>query len=68
MIKEYVYLGKYSTYSLMNSDGNSFGGDVILESFNMVYTTVMKTAFKTKKMKRESFGIFIIKIFSFNND
>ena len=65
MIKEYVYLGKYSTYSVRQSDGNSFGGDVVLESFNMVYTTVMKTAFKTKNMKRESLEIYIIKILDF---
>ena len=26
------------TYSVMQSDGNSFGGDVVLDSFNMVYS------------------------------
>ena len=25
------------TYSMMQSDGNSFWGDVVLDSFNMVY-------------------------------
>ena len=24
-------------YSVMQSDGNSFGGDVVLDSFNMLY-------------------------------
>ena len=44
------------------SDGNSVCGDVVLDSFKLVYTIhwVMKTAFKNTNMKSESFGIFII--------
>ena len=42
----------------MQLDGESFCGDVVLDIFNIV----IKTAFKTKYIKSESFGIFIIKI------
>ena len=37
------------------SDGNSFGGDVVLNTFYMhgIHYTVMKTAVKTKNMKRD---------------
>ena len=45
----------------MQTDGNSFGGNGVLDSFNMVNMSVMKTAFKVKNMKSEFFGIFIMK-------
>ena len=35
VIEENVYLKKNS---VMQSDGNSFCGDVVLDSFNMVYS------------------------------
>ena len=50
----------------MQSDGNSYCGDVVLDSFNMVYCD--ETAFKTKNMKSESFEIFIMKILNFKSD
>ena len=34
----------------------------------LTWYTVMKTGFKTKNMKSESFGIFIIKIVDFKSD
>ena len=37
-------------YSVMQSDGNSFSGDVVL-----TWYTVMKMAFKTRNMKSEFF-------------
>ena len=30
--------GSTSSYSVMQSDGNSFSGDVVLNSFNIVYS------------------------------
>ena len=48
--------------SMMHQMGTVFYGDLVLDSFNMVYTTVMKTAFKTKNVYSESFWIFIMKI------
>ena len=51
-------------YSVMQSDWNSLCGDVVLDNLD----TVMKTAFKTKNMKSESFGIFIMKVLNFNSD
>ena len=33
----YILFGAYTIYSVMHSDGNSFCGDVVLGSFNMVY-------------------------------
>ena len=50
----------------MQSDGYSFSGDVVLDSFYLV--SVMKTAFKTKNMKSESFGIFTMKILNSKRD
>ena len=47
----------------MQSVGDSFCGDVVLDS--LAWYTVMKTAFKTKSMKSESLGIFIMKILDF---
>ena len=41
----------------MQSDGTSFCGDVVLESY--AWYIVIKTAFKTKNMKSEYFGIFM---------
>ena len=35
---------------------------------SLTWYTVMKTAFKTKNMKNESFGIFIIKFLNFKSD
>ena len=48
-------------YSVMQSDGNSYCGYVVLDSFNMVYTTVMKCILEQKYEKRIFGGIFIIK-------
>ena len=52
----------------MQSDGNSFCGDVALTA--LTWYTVFKTAFKTINMKKnkESFGIFIIKMLNFKSD
>ena len=50
-----------NTYSVMQSDGNSFLSEMSSRAALTGYT-VFKTAFKTKNMKTETFGIFIIKI------
>ena len=47
-------------YSVIQSDGSSFCGDVVLDSFSTVYSD--EDNFKTKSVKNESFGIFIMKI------
>ena len=47
----------------MQSDGNSFGGQLAL-----TWYTVKKTLFKTKNMKNESFGNLIMKISIFKSD
>ena len=59
----------YNTqYTVMQSDRNSFCGNVVLDSFNMIYSE--EDAFKTKNMKRESIGIFNnnMKILNFKSD
>ena len=52
----YIFL----KYTVMQSDGQSFCGYVVSNSFK--WYTVMKTAFKTKNMKSESFRIIIVEI------
>ena len=45
----------YDHYSVMQSDGNSFCGNVIFVIFNMVYCNEYR--FKTKIMQSKSFGM-----------
>ena len=44
----------------MQSDGNSFYGDVVLDIFNKTYQD--KDSILDKNMKSEYFGIFTMKI------
>ena len=44
----------------MQSDGNRFCGDVVLDSFNMVYSD--EESVKKKNMKSKSVGIFILRV------
>ena len=47
-------------YSVMQSDGNSFYGDVVFDSFNNASRD--KDSILDQKYKNEDFGIFISKI------
>ena len=62
--EKYRYVHRYS---VMQSDGNSFCGDVVFNS-SLTWHTVMKTALWTKNMKSESFGVFIMKIYNFKSN
>ena len=48
----------------MQSDRNSFCGDVVLDSFNMVYRDEDSILYQ----KYEPLGIFLIKILKSSND
>ena len=48
----------------MQSDGNRFWRDIILDSFNMVYSDEDSIII----MKSESFVIFIMKILNFKSE
>ena len=50
----------------MQSDGNSFCGDVVSET--LTWHIQIKTAFYTMNMKIKYLGIFIIKIMNFKID
>ena len=50
----------------MQSDGNSFYGDVVLDSFNMVYSN--ENRIEDHKYESESSGVFITKILDFMSD
>ena len=43
---------------MMQSDGNSFYGDVVLDSFNMVYSD--EDSIKDRKYENETFVILIM--------
>ena len=47
----------------MPSDGNSFCGDVVLDSFDMTYT--YEGSILAQKYNKQKFGIYIMKIFIF---
>ena len=47
----------------MRSDGNSFCGDVVLDSFNMSYRD--EDSILVKKYESKYLGIFIMKILNF---
>ena len=56
----------FTRYSVMQYDGNSFCGDVVLDSFNMAYSD--KDSIKDQKYEHKTSGIFIIKILNFKSD
>ena len=59
-------LYRFRIYSVVQSDGNSFCGDVVLDSFNMAYRD--KNSILDQNMKSKYFGIFIMKILNFKSD
>ena len=60
----HVYLVRL--YSVMQSDRNSFCGDVVLDSFYMAYRDEGRIL--CENMKSKSSGIYIVKIFDFKTD
>ena len=54
------------SYSVMQSYGSSFWGDVVLYSFNVAY--MEEVSILTKNMKSKSSEIIIINIFIFETD
>ena len=48
-----LYINTYHAYSVMQSDGNSLGGDVVLDSVHIG----MKTVFKTNYIEANMIGI-----------
>ena len=52
-------------YSVMQSDGESFCGDIVLDSFNILYSD--EDSIRTNNMNSESAGIFIMKILNFKS-
>ena len=55
-----------STYSVMQSGGNSFCGYVVLDIFNMAYKDIDSILYQN--MKSKYFGILIMKILNFKSD
>ena len=51
---------------MMQSDGNSFCGGVVLNSLNMAYRD--KDSILDQNMKGKHFGIFIMKILNLKSD
>ena len=50
----------------MQSDGNSFSWDVVLDSFNMVYSD--EDSILEQTYEKRIFRIYIIKILNFKSD
>ena len=53
-------------YSVMQSDGNSFCGDVVLDSFNML--NMDEDSILDQSMKSKHFRLFITEILNFISD
>ena len=53
-------------YIVMQSDGNSFCGDVVLDRFNVVYSD--EDSMYDQKYGKRIFGIFIMKFLNFKSD
>ena len=59
----YPYNNRFSTYSVMQSDGNSISGDVVLDSFNRAFWDVYNILDQIYKSKYVRINLMIILIF-----